>query len=297
MDYGIVQVPTNLDYLPPFDASRPLRNFDMPVNAGRLVCLSTIALGFAPYNGAGIQINGNQYAIPSGGITGLANTGVFVNGVGSSNLVASTLYYVYCFVNSGVLTADFSTTTHATSSTAGNVGTEIKSGDDSRTLIGMVFVNSSNQFDDSSAKRNVVSWFNRRDRGGVSFFTTTRSVTSSVFVEVNAEIRVEFVTWNDEGVFTSANGEFNNSTSFTQTSICSIAFDGTTPEECMCATAPQNGCNVAYGLSLVKDAGTLSEGHHYATLVATSGSTASAQFIVNANTAGSRCALQVGIRG
>ena len=84
-----------------------------------------------------------------------------MNGTGSFNIAANTLYYVYAFNNSGTVTADYSTTGHATSTTAGNVGTEIKSGDDTRTLIGMIRTGASG-FLNTADFRGVISWFNRR---------------------------------------------------------------------------------------------------------------------------------------
>ena len=107
--------------------------------AGRLTFVSSTTLAFKPYNGNFIKINGTNYTIPNAGIAGLANTGVFVNGVAGQNLAATTDYWVFAFINGGVVTADFRTAaTHAPSTTAGNEGVEILTGDDSRTLIGLV---------------------------------------------------------------------------------------------------------------------------------------------------------------
>src|SRR5438874_1855744 len=70
---------------------------------GRLVYVSTTALSYLPFNGDLIKISGVLYQIPSGGIVGLANTGVYIDGVAAQNLAASTLYYVYAFNNRGVV--------------------------------------------------------------------------------------------------------------------------------------------------------------------------------------------------
>jgi hypothetical protein len=133
---------------------------------GRLSYVSATALQFVPFNGSHIVVNGVFYAIPAAGIAGLATTGVYVDGTASQNLAASTLYWVYCFNNAGVLTADFCTTGHSTSATAGNVGTEIKSGDDTRTLIGLVRTSTVPvNFADAVANRLVRSWVNRQRVG------------------------------------------------------------------------------------------------------------------------------------
>lgn len=181
----------------------PLGN--QPFNCGRLQILQPPGNGvvannlisFIPYNGNFIKVNGQVYQIPSQGI--VANSlSCFVNGVGSSNFGnssvsigganttywdnvgtqhnANNLFYVYAFNNNGTPALDFCSTGHATSTTAGNVGTEIKAGDDTRTLVGMVWPvplsASSTQlgFNDSlfdtvsgcRYQRNLANWFNRQ---------------------------------------------------------------------------------------------------------------------------------------
>jgi hypothetical protein len=184
-----------------------------PAWSGRLTFTSATALAFKPNNGDLIRINGFVWQIPGTGIAGCNNTGVFVNGTPGQNLAASTLYYVYAFSNSGTLTCDFSTTGHATSATPGNSGTEVKSGDDTRTLIGMVFTNASAQFVDIC----VASWFNRRNKVG-----NTSGLTTGISPTIN------FVTWADEAIIlTSANwnAETGSGTAFAVTTAA-ILIDG-----------------------------------------------------------------------
>ena len=155
-------------------------------HCGRLEYVSATALSFRPYNGDRIKINGSIYAIPSGGIT-LTNSG----------LTANTLYYVYVLESGGTIAGEFSTTGHATSTTAGNVGTEIKSGDDSRTLVGMIRTYGTDFVATPNAL--VLSWFNRRNlrfdnRPG----TTITNTTSTTLVEIAPSSRAYFLTWGDE---------------------------------------------------------------------------------------------------
>jgi hypothetical protein len=121
-------------------------------------------ISFVPYNGNLIKIAGSIRYIPSAGVSAVANN-LYLNGVAGSSLAANTLYNVYAFDNSGTLTLDFSTTTHVTSSTAGNVGVEIKSGNDTRSFVGLVQTSStapgSNSFRDEPDVRLIASWFNR----------------------------------------------------------------------------------------------------------------------------------------
>jgi hypothetical protein len=120
------------------------------------------SLGFYPFKGNLIKINGSIYPIPAAGIISGA-TGVYVGGVAGQSLAVSTFYYVYLFNNAGTLTFDFSTTSHATSTTAGNVGVEIKAGDDTRSLIGIIYTGPSltTAFYDDIATRYTRTWFNR----------------------------------------------------------------------------------------------------------------------------------------
>jgi hypothetical protein len=121
---------------------------------------------------------------------------VFVNGVAGQNLAASTLYYVYVFSNAGVITADFSTTGRVVSSTAGNVGTQIKSGDNTRSLIGLIRTNAASQFVDTFSQRFVRTWFN--DPGVGAYNASTGSTTSVTLVEITSVGRAEFLAWSAE---------------------------------------------------------------------------------------------------
>jgi len=166
------------------------------INCGRLTYVSATALSFAPYHGDRIKIAGVIYAIPSGGIAGLTNGG----------LTAATTYYVYAFNSSGTITAEFSTTTHATSATAGNVGVEIKSGDNSRTLIGMVRTNASAQFQNTADIRWVISWFNRRNISLVGASTAGAATASLSPVELTSAARAYFLTWQEEDISMAVTG-------------------------------------------------------------------------------------------
>jgi hypothetical protein len=119
-------------------------------------------------NGDLIRINGLNYHIPAAGITATANN-CFVSGVAGSSLTV-TVYYVYAFIHPTLgMQLDFypySSGGHAASTQAGNVGTEIRAGDNTRTLVGIVqgsgTAPASNSFYDSPQYRYTRSWFNRR---------------------------------------------------------------------------------------------------------------------------------------
>jgi hypothetical protein len=182
---------------------------------GRLEYVSTSSLSFKPYNGDLIKINGVLYQIPAAGIAGLGNTSVFVGGVAGQNLAANTVYYVYAFVNGGTVTADFrlfATGGHSTSATPGNVGTEILTGDNSRTLIGMVqTATGSGTFTQSSSQSAVLSWFNRRSIALVGADTAGTATASTANVVINVSCGIYFLTWGDEATEAGIGGTSVNS--------------------------------------------------------------------------------------
>lgn len=199
-----------------------------PTTAGRLAYSSATAITFSPFMGDTTKVNGAVYQIPSAGITGCANTGVYVNGTPGQNLAVSTFYYVYQFSNAGTLTCDFSTTGHSTSATAGNVGTEIKTGDNSRSLIGMVKTNSSGQFVDAASTRYVRSWFNRYTAQLANCIcgSDVTGLTSTSFATISANLLVHFLSWAGETADFTAGINISNGTVAIITSTA-VGFNGT----------------------------------------------------------------------
>lgn len=225
---------------------------------GRLSYVSTTQLQFVPFNGSYICINGLYYQIPFAGIAGLANTSVYVNGVAGQNLAVSTLYRVYCFNNSGTLTADFSTTAHATSSTAGNIGTEIKSGDDTRTFIGLIFTNASSQFADAVNWRGVRSWVNRKPCGCGNNFYSASCAVGATGTWYGTGAYCYGLSFGDESMTMSQGGAVTNPTAngVFQTGV---QLDGTNIGGAS-AIGPVAGYAVAGAYSFVPQA--LAEGWH-----------------------------------
>jgi hypothetical protein len=237
-------------------------------NCGYLSFVNATTLKFAPFRGDLIKINGALYSIPTAGIAGLTNTGVFVDGV-SGNLAAGQLYYIYAFNNGGVITADFSTTGHVTSITAGNVGIEIKGGgtpDDTRSLIGMCRTTPStpgpgSQFVDTNISRCVRSWFNRARKDFTRSFTATRTTASTTPIEVNTEIRCEVVVWADDVVMVGFLGfSFNAGGNFVYSAV---GWDGViTDINHVSMNYAGNGSPIG-----VTESRVLAEGYHFLTLM------------------------------
>jgi hypothetical protein len=241
------------------------------IGAGRLTYVSATALLFAPYNGNQIKINGTYFDIPTAGIAGLANTSVFVNGTGSSNLAASTVYWVYAFSNAGTVTADFRTaSTHTQSTTAGNEGVEILTGNDSRSLIGLVRTNASSQFVDSVTQRFVRSWFNCQKVNLVSSGLGNTTSTSTTFIEIDATKRVEFVKWANELIELNFTGAMTNSAAGNRVEA-NIGIDNATPVSATCSV---HAAGASYSTALVCNytSVSLAEGYHHGRMLGAVGS-------------------------
>lgn len=169
---------------------------------GRLSYVSTTQIKLSPFNGSDIVINGQVVSIPSAGVT-----------ASNSGLSSSTLYYVYAYLNSGTLTLELSTTTHATDTAAGNVGVEIKSGDPTRSLVGAIRTTSGSLFADSATQRFVRSWFNRKSAQIQSAALGASASMNGSLTEATTSLRTEFVAWGDETLLiSSALAYFNNTT-------------------------------------------------------------------------------------
>lgn len=214
----------------------------------RLVRQDATHLKLVPYNGNMIKIAGNMYPIPAAGIT-LAN-GTFA---------AGTFYYIYALQTGGVVSLENSTTGHSTDSTAGNVGVEIKTGDNTRSLVGAVLVDGAASFFDSDTNRWTLSWLNRQPKRLRNQFTAARSTTSATFVEINSEIRCNFLAWADDLPSFTATGQVSGST--TNTTAAAISVDGVAPSGTVNSIGPNI---VAFSTNWAQP---VSEGAgHYATL-------------------------------
>lgn len=278
-------------------SSDPLVSIARP-EATRLVFVSGTAIKLSPFKGRGISVKTaggvwqirdiSSSGISSGNPTTASN---FVNGVAAQTLAANTTYLVCVFDNAGTLTLDFRTTITHTQDT--DTGVEIATGLPTRTVVGLVRTNATPNFQDDNTLRGVISWFNKRNVPILNSFSVDRNTNSTSYIEINTEIRANFVCWGDEacqivisgGVFSGVVG---------QTCHTGIGIDSTTVAEDVIALHGQasNG-NGNPALSLYK---TLAEGFHFATLLGKSSSGAA-----NANWGGTagddRTTLSVLIRG
>jgi hypothetical protein len=258
-------------------AAAPTENI-IPFGQCRLTKSSTSLL-LSPYKGNLLTINSTAVQIPDAGVT-----------LSTSGLSSSTLYYIYAFMNSGTMTLEASATAYATQA---GTGVTIKSGDATRTLIGMARTDGSTTWQDSATQRFVRSWFNDPGVALLNSFSANRSTSSASYVEINSEIRNEFLIWAGETINVSANGE---TTQFATSNAChtSIGFDGATAEDTFFyADAATSSAAQGFALTLAK-AG-LSEGYHFVTLLGKSLS-GNASTWIGSGTAGTRSTLRAFLR-
>jgi hypothetical protein len=170
----------------------------------RLQYDSTTAISLQRYAGKYIplKIGGTWGAkeIPEAGVS-LANTG----------LTADTAYYIYAYDNSGTLTLEASTTTPAADS---DTGLQVKTGDATRLLVGAVHLGSGTPgtFVETTAAKQVASFYNRRRRSARAAFTANRTRANTAYGEVNSEIRVSAWVWGDNAPFIMLSGNHANGT-------------------------------------------------------------------------------------
>jgi hypothetical protein len=187
----------------------------LPGGQCRLSVASSTSLLLSPHNGNLIWVNGGAVAIPSAGAS-IANTG----------LVAATLYYVYAWLNAGVLTLELSATGHVTSTAD---GTEVKTGDATRALVGMVYTGAGAPgiFQvQTGILLACINWFNRRSipLTGTSFSGALTSSTS--FTAINTgSCQFSVLNWADESLSIQGAGSVSNSSVATMAGA--IALDTT----------------------------------------------------------------------
>jgi len=228
-----------------------------PFGQCQLQYVGTTSIKLVPYNGNYLTINGKHYKVPSAGVS-LANTG----------LTAATLYYIYAYMSSGTMTLEASATGYATDS---STGVTIKSGDATRTLVGMVYMDSGTPgtFADSATKRWVRSKLNDRGVIGESQFSTARSYNSGSWGEINSEIRVNFISWSGERIRIEHSG--NVATGPAQGVVSfAIGIDSTSsPQDGLVTwTKEPVGGAITHSAVVLWTGTGLSEGNHYATLLA-----------------------------
>jgi len=163
-----------------------------------------IPLSFAPEFGVALFVVASNVLV----LTGRGSFKFFINGVNyqidptnfpaisNSGLSPSTLYYVYAYWTGAAIALEFSSSTAFSTGTYGQL---IKSGDQSRTYVGMIYTTSGSTFVDSATQRFCASYYNRTlkpvQRAPLIALRTT---TATSMTEFNSAERIEFITHGDE---------------------------------------------------------------------------------------------------
>lgn len=210
----------------------------------RFAYVSATECRLMPYNGNGLVINGKQYRIPAAGIP-LPIASV-AGGIGSTN-------YIYAKDDgNGGISLEGVTTNHARHTD----GVEIKSGDPTRTLVGMSFKNASGQFQFDGVVPGVASWFNRYSnvgRGATNVAGTTSTTAVTVGTAVNTWV------WEGECVEIGTGGVITSDTAGVAPNVV-IYLDGVAIVATY-QTVPTAGGSISAGMYAVKTG--LTEGFHY----------------------------------
>lgn len=174
---------------------------------GRLVRVNVSTLRYEPFNGGWIRVNGTDHPIPASGITA-QRTVAYLDGGIMGALAANTFYRVYVFWRdaSNRFELEFSLVPHVTSSTSGNVGTEIKQGDDTRTLVGIVYTGTPFGFYNDERYRWIRSWLNRPHLTNLIY--ADNQVIWQYQTPVKTNVSVFLVSFANETLMLSAGGNW-----------------------------------------------------------------------------------------
>jgi hypothetical protein len=223
-------------------------------SSGRLLYDTTTEIQYCPYKGnLKTTASYGTYTMPSGCLTGTI-TSMYIGGTAAQSAAASTLYYVYLINVSGTTYLDLETTVHATDSTT---GIEIESGDNTKTLVGMIHTDASSKIA-SGDSNTVATWDNRQPTSCWAEFSAQRTTTSTSLVEINSENRCSFMSWGDAAAFFSEQYVWN-SVGDAVTSEIKLD-DGTI----VSSYEAYPGSNTTVGV--LPAAFTPTEGYHYAAL-------------------------------
>jgi hypothetical protein len=203
----------------------------------QLTVTSATAIALTPHNGNNVIVNGIPLTLPSAGGTG-SNTG----------LTASTVQYVYLAGTTASPSLVFSTTGHVT----GTNGVEVMSGDATKTLVGMVYVNASGQFVPASAGNRLLcrSWFERIRRFD-NITTATYTTTATALTELSSSARINFLCWADEAVQVFSVGEISNQTASASTTVTGY-LDGASVTPAQAFTSPGSNFGAPYNVASIQ---------------------------------------------
>lgn len=210
-------------------------------------CRMTLAAGvlkLAPFGGNLLFVNSQNYVIPAAGIT-----------INNGTTVLSTVYYIYAAITGGVMALEASTTGYTIDST---YGFAFKTGDTTRTLVGMAKTTAGNAWADTDGNMLVLSYFNRRRKRTLLGLTsvTTAITSDGALHEIDSNLRNTFMTWADEVVTYRVSfvmGVFTYNTGAGGTCNCYIGIDSAGAANIGANTTTNNNAAVNNGQAISTD--------------------------------------------
>jgi hypothetical protein len=228
----------------------------------------------SPYQGNQLAINGALYTIPSAGVT-----------LAPGSVTPSTLYYIYAYMVGATMTLEAVTTGHSTDI---NTGVEIKTGDATRTLVGMARPIAGPLWQDTFNQRFVVSWFNRKPVEMRAVLASNQAVANATYGEISSTLRLEFLQWlgesaqfNFQGSMTGGTGGAVFSTQLSYDSVTSTSESYSDMQAYTAGAFLNPACNLVATASAT-------EGYHLVTPLARQSGGATATYI-GSGTSGARC--------
>ncbi|MEI7456547.1 MAG: hypothetical protein WCK93_07445 [Nitrosomonadales bacterium] len=164
-----------------------------------------LALASAPAGTPQLAFNSTVASVLSATVfTFVSGTTTVTSGAAGGS--GGALIYHYAYMNAGVIAIESVATSHSTDATT---GVEIKTGDATRTLVGMSI---GGAFTDTPQSQYVRGWFNRAPIKGYSPLAAARTTASTTVVETNAADRCQFLLWSGESVHISGSSNCANTT-------------------------------------------------------------------------------------
>lgn len=142
-----------------------------------------------------IAINGTLVPIPSAGVD-----------VTTAGAIASSVYFIYCFNDSGTLGVEKSLTVAIKNATT---GIWEKTGDSTRMLLGMAWTNASILFSNIA----TASYFNRRNKSATHALAASAATANAPWVTLVSTGIIDYVTWEDESVQGTVNASCTHTAS------------------------------------------------------------------------------------
>jgi hypothetical protein len=235
------------------------------------------AVRYYPFNGNTITIGGVQYQIPFPGVD-LVYDNCIIDGVPGQIVAPYTRYYVYAFMDSGVMRLQLSTVGWRTDdgSQSGDIGNGvgIKLLDPSQSVVGQLRTESTGRWLGDDQHQNTSSFYNRV-RMGVKAPIGQCSTSLPYWNEPNSNDRVSFVCWQDDLPEVKLFGSLTHDTMYGHVEVA-IHVDGSNPPGSSIAVWDCLSAGSSNPFSVISSSdGGMTEGYHFfGVLLKTSSGTA-----------------------